>query len=286
MSEAEKEIFGSENLEESIPAENEEQVTENIPLEDGVEGVTTYGGEQEGANEDTREQDEATEIEPDALTQAKERAAFYQQGYQEAQSRLKELDPNHQEWNNNWKEEYKNSTYQPQMSEQGQPLEQSATDKYISDFTEEEFKNLISMESKKAMQQSYQEAQRLARLENEMTESRKTLVDFVNKFEVTEQEIKNAGDYARSLGLDDRQSPKSVAKVVVDHIYMNRLIQNSHGGITRAQASAAEKVKQSQMVQQPSPSAMPEQRKLTKEEKLIEQMKNVGRSDANSEVFG
>jgi len=291
----EQEVYGLGNSEpETTPAETE--VSSEPEKEETV--VTNYGDNEDILDDTPKLVDEEKSIEekqsektsevPENLkeiqeTQEEMSKRFYQHNYQVAMERLKEVDPNFQDWMKDIKEERKQPNKVKSQEEQ-EPI-------YVSELTTDELVDMINENVSKASKLAYQDVQSRANYRNELNVAKEVIENFTGENNIPKTEVEEALKYAyQEMGLNDNEpgGPTRVAKVVIDRLRfvgMQKLLTDK---MNKTTAETVEKVKMANLVKQPNTVNIPVKadKIKTKEDIILESMRNVGNSKASKEVYG
>lgn len=286
---AEQEIFGLGNPEETsetTPSETE------VPLEPEDESSDAdYKDDEEVSEEESAEEkdgeisEKGSEEEPEKEQESPEEISkkFWQHNYQVAMKRLKEVDPDFQDWMKEVKEERKQKS-------KHKPEEREVDEKYVSDLTTDELIDMINESVGKASELAYQKVQARANYGHELKVAKQVLEGFASENDIPKNEVEEALKYAyQELGLTDSEpgGPTRVARAVIDRLRfvgMQKLLSEK---MNKTTATVAEKLKTANLVKQPNAAAIPAnaEKKKSREEMLLESMKSIANNKASKEVY-
>lgn len=281
----EEELFGDamKQLEKSAEDDGGSPAEEgDDPAQAEEEAVILAGGEEPEA---TPEAEPAAE--PETPAEDADTEKFYQTSYQEAMAKLKQVSPI---LHDKIKTELKDERGQQQPAQ---------TEDAVLDTSDSDDPYAVLAEVKKTMaalpdmmRQETASIQKEMRAQeqfvSEYGNANAVLEGFLESNKIPKESAQAAYNEAVEFGInpDTPGGPTQMAKFIIKELRHNALAAHLETKVTEATAGAETKAISALQVAQPTPGAMPEPPKLTKDEKVLKSMQDVGSSETSKEVFG
>ena len=238
--------------------------------------------------QETQESDQKPS-EPTAEDKKEEREAFYQKEYEALRGAVKGVDP---QFIDDWTDQRKDERKAPQDKapvEPAAPAEGGDSQEYVTRSDLEKLagrmEGVIGREREERRMDEMRGAHR-----REYAEVNQAIVDFAEKHKIPKEEhdrlLNEAGSFGANLNQVGGPSAYLRAYAKMAHLYLKDRKQDE--GIANVQSEAEQKALASKLTMQPSGSAvdMQAKRKLTDQEKLLDEMHAAGSNEAAEEIFG
>lgn len=270
-----------------------DQIDENVIPNEGQsqeeENWETIGGpkdpDEEVQEEPASEQDAATR----ELEKAKEEKAFFQTELQAAQDAMKGFDNNFYAGFQEERRAIRRGESSNEDPYEPPPQETEDAEEYMTRADLAKMKNDL-LHAISSGQDVYRQQRVQEKFQEEWSQADNALSTLQSNLKVTNDVNQQVMAAAQRL-VPDVKEPGGPSRFVEAYtMYLSRIMatQGVQDNTRTAVSEAEQKALQAKMVAQPdgSSAGMQQEKKLTREQKLLKQMQEVGVSDAKSEIFG
>lgn len=249
-------------------------------IEDSIDDIATIAG----GNEDTKDTEdnvqpaeEQTTEQPSTEETAQDKLKFVQTSYQKHLELLKQSDPM-----------LFNQIQAQVKSERGKGLDASPVDDDVDDpYTQQIQKGFDNLQKQMSTQLNAEKYMQ------EFNQANKALDGFIVENNVSEEDLNVAFNAATEMGFDINTAsrnftlgiPNKTVTYVMEKLRSKLLEDYYSGRATTIENETLEKATAVNNLAQPKPGAIPESKKLTRDESLLQSMNNVGKQEVLDRIF-